>query len=314
MADKSFGSAASNLLCTDDSSELLTGPPLQSEESFYLMIESEKHHLPRDDYLKRLRTGGPDLGMRRQAVDWIWKVHAHFSFRPLSFCLSMNYLDRFLSAFELPRGQAWPVQLLAVACLSLGIKMEETTVPLSVDLQVGEPQFVFEGKTIQRMELLVLSTLNWKMQCHTPFSFLDYFLRKINGDFMSSSLASRSAQLILSTAKGIDFLEFRPSEIAAAVAISVSNHAQAVAIHKAMPCFLYVEKGKALKCAELIQDMALMSGLPTANAPASSSVAPLISHSPVRVLDSAACLSYKTDDLATVNGSYADSSSDQSRQ
>ena len=47
---------------------------------------------------------------------------------------------------------------------------------------VGEPKFAFEAKDIQRMELLVLSTLRWKMQASTPFSFLDYFLRKITCD------------------------------------------------------------------------------------------------------------------------------------
>lgn len=41
---------------------------------------------------------------------------------------------------------------------------------------------------------------------------------------------------------GIDFLEFRPSEIAAAVAISVSGEVQAVDIDKAMSCFILVGK------------------------------------------------------------------------
>lgn len=44
---------------------------------------------------------------------------------------------------------------------------------------------------------------------------------------------------------GIDFLEFRPSEIAASVAISVSRQMQAeVIIDKAMSCFIHVEKVK----------------------------------------------------------------------
>ena len=71
--------------------------------------------------------------------------------------------------------------------------------------QVGELKFVFEGKTIQRMELLVLSTLKWKMQACTPFSFIDYFLGNINEDHQppSGSLVSRSIQLILSTIRGL---------------------------------------------------------------------------------------------------------------
>ena len=123
-------------------------------------------------------------------------------------------------------------QLLSVACLSLAAKMEETEVPLTLDLQVkrifveciskfsqgfwreillkcrvffqvGESKYVFEARTIQRMELLVLSTLKWRMQAVTPFSFIDYFLHKLNdGNSPSKSLVSRAAQLILSTARG----------------------------------------------------------------------------------------------------------------
>ena len=70
--------------------------------------------------------------------------------------------------------------------------------------QVGEPKFVFEAKTIQRMELLVLSTLRWKMQALTPCSFVDYFLRKITSEqHPAKPSVSRSVQLILSIIRGI---------------------------------------------------------------------------------------------------------------
>jgi cyclin D1/2/4, plant len=60
---------------------------------------------------------------------------------------------------------------------------------------------VFEAKTIRRMELLVLSTLNWRMQAVTPFSYLDYFLRKLNE--APGGWLSRSAELILCAARGM---------------------------------------------------------------------------------------------------------------
>lgn len=41
-----------------------------------------------------------------------------------------------------------------------------------------ETRYVFEAKTIQRMEVLVLSTLLWKMHPVTPLSFLDYITRR----------------------------------------------------------------------------------------------------------------------------------------
>ncbi|CAN4126760.1 unnamed protein product [Withania somnifera] len=275
--------------------------PSLSDESFCFMVEKEKEFLPKDDYLKRLRSGDLDLNVRREAVNWIWKAHVHYGFGELSFCLSINYLDRFLSLYELPRGKTWTCQLLAVACLSLAVKMEEITVPLIVDLQVGEPKFLFEGKTIQRMELLVLSTLRWRMKAYTPCTFIDYFMRKMNLDDISSrQLVSRSIQLIVSTAKGIDFLEFKPSEIAAAVAMSVSGgRPLAKDIDKEMSYFsILVEKDRVMKCLELIQDLTLVSGTSAATttttiAATAAAAAASVPQSPNGVLE-VACLSYKS--------------------
>lgn len=39
-------------------------------------------------------------------------------------------------------------------------------------------KYVFEAKTIQRMELLVLSTLGWRMNPVTPNSFFDHIIRR----------------------------------------------------------------------------------------------------------------------------------------
>ncbi|XWS21430.1 hypothetical protein CRYUN_Cryun30bG0054200 [Craigia yunnanensis] len=278
------------------------GLPLQSEECLALMVEKELQHLPDADYLKKLQSGDLDLEARKEAVDWIGKVHAHFGFGPLCAYLSINYLDRFLSAYELP-GKAWMMQLLAVACLSLAAKMEETEVPLILDLQVGESKFVFEARTIQRMELLVLSTLSWRMQAITPFSFMDYFLYKLNDDKIPlRSSILRSIQLISSTIKGIDFLEFKPSEIAAAVAISVAVETRTVDTEKAISVLIqHVQKERVMKCVELVHDLSLVGGsVKEGNAPV-----PSVPHSPIGVLD-AACLSYKSDD--TTVGSCANSS------
>ncbi|XP_004489765.1 cyclin-D4-1 isoform X2 [Cicer arietinum] len=227
-----------------------------SDEIVRVMVEKEREHLPREDYLMRLRSGDLDLSVRREALDWIWKAHAYYGFGPLSLCLSVNYLDRFLSVFQLPRGVSWTVQLLAVACFSLAAKMEEVKVPQSIDLQVGEPKFVFQAKTIQRMELMILSSLGWKMQALTPCSFIDYFLAKITCEDHPDKLSiARSVQLILNIIKGIDFLEFRPSEIAAAVAISVLKEMPAQEIDKAITDFYIVEKERVLKCVEMIKDL-----------------------------------------------------------
>lgn len=74
---------------------------------------------------------------RREAVEWMLKVNTHFSFSAQTAVLAVNYFDRFIFSFRFQiNGKPWFTQLTAVTCLSLAVKMEETNVPLSIDLQV----------------------------------------------------------------------------------------------------------------------------------------------------------------------------------
>ena len=72
-----------------------------------------------------------------------------------------------------------------------------------VGSQVEQVEHVFEAHTIQRMELLVLSTLDWRMSVVTPFSYVDYFLHKVgirNG--LLRSLLTRVSEIVLKAVKG----------------------------------------------------------------------------------------------------------------
>lgn len=106
MAPSCYDVAASMLLCAEDNSSILgleeeeeeeeavvmeevAGKrrgrsldgdfgvdlfPSQSEECVAGLVEREPEHMPRADYGERLRGGGVDLCVRREAIDWIWKV------------------------------------------------------------------------------------------------------------------------------------------------------------------------------------------------------------------------------------------------
>ncbi|XP_042515556.1 cyclin-D4-1-like [Macadamia integrifolia] len=257
------------------------------------LLKKEQEMMPRDDYLARLQSGGLDVSARNDSVDWIFKVHRYYSFEPLTACLAINYLDRFLSEHEIPRGSSsfyetgpWKYKLLSVTCLSVAAKMEETNVPLSLDLQVIEGNPIFDPQNIQRMELFLLSALNWRTNAVTPLSFIDYFLDKItnpeSGD--PKSLISRSVEIILRTTKGTEFLDFRPSEIALAVAISVAGETQTIDLNKAFDSCSspHLNKERVLKCYELVQEVInLWTTTTTTTTP------PL---SPVGVLDAAGLL------------------------
>ena len=59
-------------------------------------------------------------------------------------------------------------------------------------------KYVFEAKTIQKMEILILSTLEWRMNPVTPLSFLDYMTRRLGlKAYLSSEFLKRCECLLL---------------------------------------------------------------------------------------------------------------------
>ncbi|XP_020161802.1 cyclin-D2-1 isoform X1 [Aegilops tauschii subsp. strangulata] len=118
----------------------------------------------------------------------------------------------------------WAMQLLAVTCLSLAAKMEETLVPSLLDLQIESTRYIFEPRTILRMELLVLTALNWRLRSVTPFTFIDFFACKVDprGRHMRYLIA-RATQIILAAIHDIEFLDHCPSSMAAAAVLCAAG-------------------------------------------------------------------------------------------
>ncbi|KAJ1258613.1 hypothetical protein BS78_10G089500 [Paspalum vaginatum] len=266
--------------------------PLQSESCIESLLEREEEHLPGEGYAERLlqEPGGSDLvAVRSAAIEWIWKVHEHYKLGPLTAILSVNYMDRFLSQNDSALGKAWMMQLLTVACLSLAAKMEETIVLNPLDLQVVDTEYLFEPKAVHRMERLVLSTLSWRMQAVTTCSFIDYYLHKfsdVDDDVASKIILSRSIQLILSVSKVVEFLVFRPSEIAASVAlVALGKHGHSL-LESVATCCKELRKERVLGCYEVIQDKIVMGNIVTKSVGSSAFTKRL---SPKGVLDVAAC-------------------------
>ncbi|QCD99002.1 cyclin D3 [Vigna unguiculata] len=165
----------------------------------------------------------PSLASSRgEAVEWILKLNLHHSFSTLTALLAVNYLDRFLCTLRFQNDKPWLTQLVAVACLSLAAKVEETHVPLFVDLQVGESKYLFEAKTVKRMEILVLSSLGWKMNPVTPLSFLDYITRKLGlKGHLCLEFLRRCESVLLSVFADLRFMSFLPSVLATATTMRV---------------------------------------------------------------------------------------------
>ncbi|KAG5153063.1 hypothetical protein JHK84_029535 [Glycine max] len=164
---------------------------------------------------------------RREAVEWMLKVNAHYGFSALTATLAVTYLDRFLLSFHFQREKPWMIQLVAVTCISLAAKVEETQVPLLLDLQVQDTKYLFEAKTIQRMELLVLSTLKWKMHPVTPLSFLDHIIRRLGlRTHLHWEFLRRCEHLLLSVLLDSRFVGCLPSVLATATMLHVIDQIQ----------------------------------------------------------------------------------------
>lgn len=190
--------------------------PSDLQAAVCALIDRETFHFPGRDYAEKYESKLLDAGSRQKAISWLYKVRAFYNFSPLTAALSVNYLDRFLSIHQLPMGKAWMMQLLSVACLSLAAKMEEVDVPLLLDLQVA-PDCLFEPRTIQRMELLVLSTLGWRVSSVTPISYVDYFICKCSVFGVARrSLIARTIEIVLDALQELRFLRYHSSSLAAA--------------------------------------------------------------------------------------------------
>ncbi|GMI83711.1 hypothetical protein HRI_002040400 [Hibiscus trionum] len=278
-------------------SQTLHNYPPSEEDTISKFIDLESHHMPFSDYLHRCQQRSIDVIARQDSINWILKVHAYYNFSPVTAFLSVNYLDRFLSSHSLPLENGWPFQLLSVACLSLAAKIVEPEVPLLLDLQVLEPRFVFEPKTIQRMELRVMAILHWRLRSVTPFDYFHHFVCKLPS-FSTllpdsfDSLISASSDLILSTTRVIDFLQFTPSTMAAAAVFCAAGEGSQFPADDA---FFHesVNKEMARSCLQLMEKYMIdtCSSARLKNPRVEPSPAP---SSPVGVLDAAACGSCDT--------------------
>ncbi|KAL2344285.1 hypothetical protein Fmac_005570 [Flemingia macrophylla] len=267
-----------DLLCAEDTSGILSGdspecssdidspPPAThsttEDSSIATFIEHERYFVPGFEYLSKFQSRSLDADAREQSVAWILKVHAYYGFQPLTAYLAVNYMDRFLDSYRLPQiTNGWPLQLLSVACLSLAAKMEEPLVPSLLDLQIEDAKYIFEPRTIRRMELLVLDVLDWRLRSVTPLSFLAFFACKVDSTgTLTGFLISRATEIIISNIQEASFLAYRPSCIAAAAILSAAHEIPNWSVVEPEHAEAWCEglrKEKVIGCYELMQELVI---------------------------------------------------------
>ncbi|RWW21835.1 hypothetical protein BHE74_00007727 [Ensete ventricosum] len=158
MGDSGYTVSLSTLICKEDETCFDVQEAEEEEEENAKMVLCEEDS---DEYIEMLlnrescfcsatpdaASGNSVNAARSDAVRWILRV-----------------------------SRSWAIRLLSVACLSLAVKMEERKVPALSEFQTED--YRFDTEAIQRMELLVLGTLEWRMSMVTPFSYLSHFASK----------------------------------------------------------------------------------------------------------------------------------------
>ncbi|PIA62184.1 hypothetical protein AQUCO_00200292v1 [Aquilegia coerulea] len=267
----------SDLLCCEDAGILTTTAdlpeeyssktvfPADIEESITGFINEERDYMPALDYSEMFHSHSQsmiDASARTESIAWILKVQEFYCFQPLTAYLCVNYMDRFLASRCLPtllQSNGWLLQLISVACLSLAAKMEEPLVPSLIDIQVEGAKFIFEPRTIRRMELLVLNALDWRLRSITPFNFIDFFANKVdlNGTF-TRFFISRATEIIFVTIRDIRFLNYCPSSITAAAVICAANEYPNLSLNNpgiAATWCTGLSKEKIVGCYKLMQEV-----------------------------------------------------------
>lgn len=120
MADQSLLCTETNNLCFDDveakddqthlvdcenvvgsgSEPLVCLVALQSDEVLCLLFERENELLTRGDFLQRLRSGDLDLSVRKEALDWIYKVSVLIIFLFWRFFLFFSMCEFIILGFS----------------------------------------------------------------------------------------------------------------------------------------------------------------------------------------------------------------------
>ncbi|XP_009603726.1 putative cyclin-D6-1 isoform X2 [Nicotiana tabacum] len=172
--------------------------------------------------------------------------------------LAVNYIDRFLSKQPVPGNKPWIVRILAIASLSLAAKMRSISLSL-FDFQRDEG-LIFDSQSIQRMEVLILTTLNWRLRSITPFAFLQFFesLFELSESSLSQILKDRATDIIFSSHYEVKLFEYKQSILAASALLCAAHELvpqQFSFFLDAVSKWEHINKDELLNCWELMRDV-----------------------------------------------------------
>ncbi|XVF27750.1 hypothetical protein REPUB_Repub14bG0135700 [Reevesia pubescens] len=238
----------------------LTSLKEHQSDAIAALFSSESDHMLSQNYFQCLKTKDFYVSFRQEAIPLILQAQYSCNLDPYTPYLAVNYMDRFISRQEIPQGNPWVLRLVVIACISLAAKMKE--IHLSSSNFQREEGFIFDASAIQRMELLILDALNWRMRSITPFSFICFFISlfELKDPPLTQALKDRATNIIFQAHNEINLLEFKPSIIAASALLLASHELfplQFPSFETSILSCENVNKENMLKCFNEMQEMVI---------------------------------------------------------
>ncbi|KZV22483.1 hypothetical protein F511_19703 [Dorcoceras hygrometricum] len=140
-------------------------------EELYSYYKSAENESRPHDYMD----SQPEINekMRAILIDWLIQVHYKFELSPETLYLTINILDRYLSATTASRRE---LQLVGVSAMLIASKYEEIWAPEVNDL-VGISDNTYSNRQVLVMEKRILGKLEWNLTVPTPYVFLVRFIK-----------------------------------------------------------------------------------------------------------------------------------------
>ncbi|XP_004305190.1 PREDICTED: putative cyclin-D7-1-like [Fragaria vesca subsp. vesca] len=143
------------------------------DESFTICLEKEMSYMPQPNYVENLCSNNLVIA-RFKSIQWFVKSGSRLNLSLGTVFYAANYLDRFISMNN--AWKYWMVELLSIACLSIASKFNDTCSPTLLEIQMEDLDYSFDSSTIQRMEMMVLEALGWRLASTTAYSYLELML------------------------------------------------------------------------------------------------------------------------------------------
>ena len=131
--------------------------------------------------------------MRMLLLDWMVDIARELEFSLETWCLAVNYLDRFLGFQPLSKDC---LQLVGLTTLWLGAKQDELSPPSTEEL-VSLCADSYSTMNFKHMELIILARLNFNLAAPTPAFYLNHLVAVEDEKDWSEDLSRHLVELVM---------------------------------------------------------------------------------------------------------------------